>query len=114
MTGHHATRRKWVLQPPRHCAGGELTMTHLPQATTDAVPAEAIDAAYAAARDPIRPGEMKRILGAAAPFIAARAAAAEREHIIRLATQLRAAFPADHPKGAQASFADYLRQLEQP
>lgn len=33
----------------------------------------------------------------------------ERERIIRLASELRASFPADHPKGAQASFADYLR-----
>lgn len=33
----------------------------------------------------------------------------ERERIISLASQLRASFPADHPKGAQASFADYLR-----
>ncbi len=36
-------------------------------------------------------------------------AKAERERIIRLASQLRAGFPADHPAGAQASFADYLR-----
>jgi hypothetical protein len=34
---------------------------------------------------------------------------AERERIISLASQLRASFPADHPAGAQASFADYLR-----
>jgi hypothetical protein len=34
---------------------------------------------------------------------------AEREHIISLASEMRAAIPADHPKGAQASFADYLR-----
>ena len=34
---------------------------------------------------------------------------AERERIIGVASQLRASFPADHPKGAQASFADYLR-----
>ena len=33
----------------------------------------------------------------------------ERERIIGLASQLRAAIPADHPPGAQASFADYLR-----
>jgi len=38
-----------------------------------------------------------------------RAAAAERERIIQLASQLRATIPADHPPGAQASFADYLR-----
>ena len=37
------------------------------------------------------------------------AAAAERDRIIALASQLRAAIPADHPPGAQASFADYLR-----
>jgi len=59
-------------------------------------------------------GLIRNIIASVAPLIAARAAAAEREHIIRLATQLRAAFPADHPPGAQASFADYLRQLEQP
>jgi hypothetical protein len=34
----------------------------------------------------------------------------EREAIIALASKLRATIPADHPKGAQASFADYLRQ----
>jgi hypothetical protein len=36
-------------------------------------------------------------------------AAAEREKIIKLASAMRASIPADHPKGAQASFADYLR-----
>ena len=36
-------------------------------------------------------------------------AAAERDSIIALASQLRASIPADHPPGAQASFADYLR-----
>ena len=46
---------------------------------------------------------------AAARTIRAQATAAERERIIRLATQLRASIPADHPEGAQASFADYLR-----
>lgn len=33
----------------------------------------------------------------------------ERERIISLASTMRAAFPAGHPKSAQASFADYLR-----
>ena len=42
----------------------------------------------------------------------AEGAAAERERIIRLASQLRATIPADHPPGAQASFADYLRTVE--
>jgi hypothetical protein len=36
-------------------------------------------------------------------------AAAERENIIRLARATRASFPAGHPEGAQASFADFLR-----
>jgi hypothetical protein len=48
---------------------------------------------------------LRRILAAAAPLIAA----AEREDIISLASAMRASVPADHPKGAQASFADYLR-----
>ncbi|HEY6276972.1 MAG TPA: hypothetical protein VIX86_11635 [Streptosporangiaceae bacterium] len=33
----------------------------------------------------------------------------EREHLAQLASELRATIPADHPPGAQASFADYLR-----
>jgi hypothetical protein len=37
------------------------------------------------------------------------ARAAEREAIIGIASQMRASIPADHPEGAQASFADYLR-----
>lgn len=48
-------------------------------------------------------------LADAGRVIAAQAAAAERERIIRIASQMRASVPADHPKGAQASFADYLR-----
>jgi hypothetical protein len=37
------------------------------------------------------------------------AKAAERERIIQLASAMRASIPADHPEGALASFADYLR-----
>jgi hypothetical protein len=44
----------------------------------------------------------------------ARAAAVERERIIRLASRLRAVFPADEPAGAMASFADYLRVTDLP
>lgn len=33
----------------------------------------------------------------------------ELQRIIAIASQLGATIPADHPKGAQASFADYLR-----
>ena len=44
----------------------------------------------------------------------AEGAAAERKRIIALASQLRASIPADHPEGAQASFADYLRTVEKP
>jgi hypothetical protein len=38
-----------------------------------------------------------------------RGSRAERECVISLAGAMRASIPADHPKGAQASFADYLR-----
>jgi hypothetical protein len=38
-----------------------------------------------------------------------RGAKAERERIITLASTMRATIPADHPEGARASFADYLR-----
>ena len=41
--------------------------------------------------------------------IAAQAAAAEREAIIADALKVGARFPADHPKGAMASYADWLR-----
>jgi hypothetical protein len=44
----------------------------------------------------------------AADVIAAQAAAAERDAIIAVASELRA-IRGDHPKGARASFADYLR-----
>jgi hypothetical protein len=40
---------------------------------------------------------------------AASAGAAECERIITLASAMRATIPADHPEGARASFADYLR-----
>jgi hypothetical protein len=39
-------------------------------------------------------------------------AADERERIIALAIELHASVPADHPEGARASFADYLRVTE--
>ena len=39
----------------------------------------------------------------------AAGAAAERERITALASRLGASFPADHPPGAMASFADWLR-----
>ena len=54
----------------------------------------------------------RKMLEAAAPHLTAAAAAAERRRIISLASQLRATIPADHPEGAQASFADYLRVTE--
>ena len=38
-------------------------------------------------------------------------AAAVREEIAALASRVGASFPADHPAGARASFADYLRVL---
>ena len=44
----------------------------------------------------------------------AQAVIAERERIIRLASQLHATIPADHPPGALASFADYLRVTSEP
>jgi hypothetical protein len=53
---------------------------------------------------------LRAALEAAAPLIAA----AERERTIRLASKLRAAFPADEPAGAMASFADYLRVTDLP
>lgn len=40
------------------------------------------------------------------------AAAAELDDIIAIASLLRASIPADHPQGARASFADYLRSPE--
>ncbi len=51
------------------------------------------------------PGYLLGLLEAAAPLIAA----AERDRIAALASRLGASFPADHPPGAMASFADWLR-----
>jgi len=41
--------------------------------------------------------------------VAAVARSAEYDRVIDVASQMRATIPADHPPGAQASFADYLR-----
>jgi hypothetical protein len=63
---------------------------------------------------PLTPGDVPVYSQAHLDAAVARAAATERERIIQLASRLRAAFPADQPPGAMASFADYLRVTGQP
>lgn len=84
-------------------------MTDLPAAIIpETVPAEWVQAARAH-YSMHGAGLTRNIIAAVAPHITAAATAAERDRIIGLASQLRAVIPADHPEGAQASFADYLR-----
>ena len=80
----------------------------------EAWPAVLEAAAPHLAADPTTESEGFRAYKAGVAAGRAEGAAAERQAIIRAASQLRAAIPADHPAGAQASFADYLRVTSTP
>lgn len=81
---------------------------HLAGATLEAA------APHLTAADPTTETEGFRAYKAALAAGRAEGTAAERQRIIRLASQMRASIPADHPQDAEASFADYLRVTSQP